>query len=155
MRCVSHQYFPGVFGLRAPPPMLAKHGTICCRPSLNGVLFFSPFVRFCCGVAFAGNVAVVFDVGVVRGRWLVCGFFSKVTFEEEPWKSVSNNAKEFILKLLKKDPRKRLTAQQASTPCSSALSHAKDGLRTAQLDFCGVLILFVVIVTNCGCWWWW
>ncbi|CAM9390831.1 unnamed protein product, partial [Ectocarpus sp. 12 AP-2014] len=39
--------------------------------------------------------------------------YSKVTFEEEPWKNVSSYAKDFIQKLLKKDPQKRLTAQQA------------------------------------------
>eukprot|EP00904_Undaria_pinnatifida_P006941 jgi/Undpi1/3377/HiC_scaffold_15.g06750.m1 len=60
--------------------------------------------------------------------------YSKVTFEEEPWKSVSNNAKEFILKLLKKDPRKRLTAQQASTPCSSASLMRKTALEQLLLQ---------------------
>lgn len=37
---------------------------------------------------------------------------SKVTFEEEPWRNVSSTAKDFIQKLLKKDPQKRWTAQQ-------------------------------------------
>ena len=63
---------------------------------------------FCGGLRWAG-------VWVALGGFpRVHGVFSKVTFEEEPWKSVSNNAKDFILKLLRKDPRKRLTAQQAS-----------------------------------------
>lgn len=37
---------------------------------------------------------------------------SKVQFDGDAWKAVSSTAKEFILKLLKKDPRKRLTAHQ-------------------------------------------
>jgi len=54
-----------------------------------------------------------------------------VTFEEEPWKAVSNTAKDFILKLLKKDPTKRLTAQQ---------------VRFAFLDLVVVVVVVVVVV---------
>ncbi len=52
-----------------------------------------------------------------------------MTFEEEPWKNVTSDAKDFILKLLKKDPRKRWTAQQV-------------GLRLLASD--------VVLVVVCG-----
>lgn len=40
------------------------------------------------------------------------GPYSKVSFEEDVWRNVSHTAKDFILKLLRKDPKKRLTAQQ-------------------------------------------
>ena len=39
------------------------------------------------------------------------------SFDEAPWPSVSPEAKDFVKRLLNKDPRKRLTAAQALSEC--------------------------------------
>lgn len=38
---------------------------------------------------------------------------NKPDFRRKPWASISNSAKDFVKKLLVKDPRARLTAAQA------------------------------------------
>ena len=35
------------------------------------------------------------------------------SFEEQPWPALSSEAKDFVKRLLNKDPRKRMTAAQA------------------------------------------
>jgi serine/threonine protein kinase len=39
------------------------------------------------------------------------------SFEEPPWPSLSAEAKDFVKRLLNKDPRKRMTAAQALSEC--------------------------------------
>lgn len=42
---------------------------------------------------------------------------NKPDFRRKPWPSISNSAKDFVKKLLVKDPRARLTAAQALCMC--------------------------------------
>lgn len=42
---------------------------------------------------------------------------NKPDFRRKPWPSISNSAKDFVRKLLVKDPRARLTAAQALCMC--------------------------------------
>lgn len=39
------------------------------------------------------------------------------SFDEAPWPSLSSEARDFVKRLLNKDPRKRLTAAQALSEC--------------------------------------
>lgn len=39
------------------------------------------------------------------------------SFEEAPWPSLSSEAKDFVKRLLNKDPRKRMSATQALSEC--------------------------------------
>ena len=43
------------------------------------------------------------------------------SFDEAPWPSVSSEAKDFVKRLLNKDPRKRMSAAQALSECFSFL----------------------------------
>lgn len=46
---------------------------------------------------------------------------NKPDFRRKPWPSISQSAKDFVRKLLVKDPRARLTAAQALCMCYHAL----------------------------------
>lgn len=53
-------------------------------------------------------------------NWHTCSIFqllqvlrNKPDFRRKPWPTISNSAKDFVRKLLVKDPRARLTAAQA------------------------------------------
>lgn len=41
------------------------------------------------------------------------------TYEEQPWPNLSSEAKDFVKRLLNKDPRKRMSAAQAMCECPS------------------------------------
>lgn len=45
--------------------------------------------------------------------WCLQVLRNKPDFRRKPWPSISNSAKDFVKKLLVKDPRARLTAAQA------------------------------------------
>ncbi|KAL2629454.1 hypothetical protein R1flu_014140 [Riccia fluitans] len=49
----------------------------------------------------------------VKGSSLDMASGGKLDFEEKTWQSVSAHAKDFILRLLEKDPKIRFTAMQA------------------------------------------
>jgi serine/threonine protein kinase len=52
---------------------------------------------------------------------------AKYSFNGEPWGDISAEAKDFISKLIKKNPAERLTAQQAvAHPWFDGLSHLRD-----------------------------
>lgn len=80
-------------------------------------MFFHPFFFFlaplscyypfhfslCCYfVSIPINLLLIFQV-----------LRNKPDFRRKPWPSISNSAKDFVKKLLVKDPRARLTASQA------------------------------------------
>lgn len=48
---------------------------------------------------------------------------NKPDFRRKPWPSISNSAKDFVKKLLVKDPRARLTAAQALCMCIIYIQH--------------------------------
>lgn len=51
---------------------------------------------------------------------------NKPDFRRKPWPTISNGAKDFVKKLLVKDPRARLTAAQALCECPILLEIIND-----------------------------
>lgn len=86
-----------------------------------------------------GTEADVWSVGVIA-YILLCGsrpFWARTesgifravlkadpSFDETPWPSLSTEAKDFVKRLLNKDPRKRMTAAQALSECLTYFHNA-------------------------------
>lgn len=65
------------------------------------------------------------------------------SFDEQPWPALSAEAKDFVKRLLNKDPRKRMTAAQALSAC---LIHCQ--LSSALIPIIGIPI---VSLTHFSC----
>ena len=59
---------------------------------------------------------------------------NKPDFRRKPWPTISNGAKDFVKKLLVKDPRARLTAAQALCECPILLEMINSDYYSRKLE---------------------
>lgn len=80
---------------------------------LKILLKISVYLR-CIGIFFS---VIIFHLRVYLKVFHYQVLRNKPDFRRKPWPSISNSAKDFVKKLLVKDPRARLTAAQALCMC--------------------------------------
>lgn len=80
---------------------------------LKILLKISVYLR-CIGIFFS---VIIFHLRVYLKVLHYQVLRNKPDFRRKPWPSISNSAKDFVKKLLVKDPRARLTAAQALCMC--------------------------------------